>query len=163
MRMRSGKMACLVAALWLGLAGCTSTSNGPKIRHDVWEPVLFAPLHYTDVVVSDQGPFVGVPAAAAGMLTAFPGFVASLGFVPVMPFLEFAPGEGAIAETAAFFFYIPIATGGVVATPFRIVKEVFWDLPKAAFGPASSDDAGEGEAPTAPPAGQTAPNLETTP
>jgi hypothetical protein len=73
------------------------------------------------------------------MLTAFPGFVASLGFVPVMPFLEFAPGEGAIAETAAFFFYIPIATGGVVATPFRIVKEVFWDLPKAAVGGGSAD------------------------
>ena len=126
-------ISTVMALLPLLFGGCTSTPNGPAIRHAVWEPFLFAPLKYTLFVVEEQGPFVEIPAAATLAVTVIPSFAAGMVFFPIIPFLEPGPGEEAIAESWGFMLYFSITASGIVATPFRVTKEVSWDAPRGLF------------------------------
>jgi hypothetical protein len=112
------------------LLGCTKTQQGYKVRHEVWEPVVFAPQYYASCVIDDQSPFVDIPAKATLIVTALPGCLVGFPLFLLSTPLERGGGETTIGEDLTFFLYVPLLASGIVATPFRILQEVFWDFPR---------------------------------
>lgn len=122
---RRNKVLSLLLIIPMLCGGCVSTASGPKISHDVWAPILLTPAKYSDYILEDQGLFVGVPGAIAGLITFIPGLIIDFPLLLLSGFFEERGGDETEGLGILMLFYVPCLAGTVVATPFRGVVEVW--------------------------------------
>lgn len=128
---KAGLITLALSALLV--AGCVTTPDGTKMK----STAFYAPQRYGIYLMDEGGPFVAVPFCATGLVTALPGALGSIVIVPPAKAIcrvEELEGDDSVAATTLFdAFYFAWVAGDIIATPFWVVKEAFWDCPQWAY------------------------------
>lgn len=141
MTARATAKRLLVYSLMLSLSfmGCVHAPGGPRICHEVWEPVAFAPFRCTEFIYGGDefpGPISREVGEKTLMVTLVPGAVLDLPlYLGYEVLLEHGYGRDEFTERMTMLLFLPCLVTDIVVSPFALMERGAGSVKELVCGP----------------------------
>lgn len=141
MTARATAKRLLIYSLMLSVSfiGCVHTPGGPRICHEVWEPVGLAPFRCSEFINGGDefpGPISREVGEKTAMITLLPGAVLDIPlYLGYEAFLEHGYGRDEFTERMTMLLFLPCLVSQIVASPFALMERGAGSVKALVCGP----------------------------